>query len=88
MSTAHSTLNAADRRELKQRGVSTSAIGRFKLVGIARINRIPDADWYEPCPKMRSRKHDKTHFRGCAMHDNCGERRRSAPLQSSLGADR
>jgi hypothetical protein len=38
MSTAHSTLNAADRRELKQRGVSTSAIGRFKLVGIARIN--------------------------------------------------
>lgn len=38
MSTAHSTLNAADPRELKQRGVSTSAIGRFKLVDIARIN--------------------------------------------------
>jgi hypothetical protein len=36
---------------------------------------------------MRSRKHDKTCFRGYAMRDNRGERRRSAPLQSSLGAD-
>jgi hypothetical protein len=47
---AHAALTEPDRRELEQYGVPTSAIDRFKLVGIARINRIPDTDCYEPDP--------------------------------------
>jgi hypothetical protein len=62
---AHSALNASDRRELEQHGVSTSAIERFKLVGVARINRIPDTDWYESCPRTSTIGRHRSPLVGC-----------------------